>query len=273
MSISSRPDPSTTHVASTPRPRSTRSAHDQDLQLYRWGGIAGLAGVISMLGALVVVGVLGLPDASDVETLRDFADIEAGRNAEHFLYLGALILFALHAFVLNRVLRAAHPAAALFGTVTAAFGLVIMAASSLLHLSTSPLSDLYTAPDASSADRQAIEYAWHGAQSVFDTMLTTGVLLVPIGIVLLGVAMRAAPAFGPRLTWLTFALGVAGVIGATIAVIVPGSAFAAGGVLAIVVFNIGSGWHMLTLGRAESFVEDFASPNTSATHTTTSTEG
>ena len=34
-------------------------------------------------------------------------------------------------------------------------------------------------------DQGAIEYAWRGAQSVFDTMLTTGVLLVPIGIVLL----------------------------------------------------------------------------------------
>jgi hypothetical protein len=206
-----------------------------------------------------VVGVLGLPDASDVETLRDFVDIEAGRNAEHALYLGALMLFALHASVLHRVLRTAHPAAALFGAVTAAFGLVIMAASSLLHLSTSPLADLYTAPGTSVEDRAMIEYAWHGTQSVFDTMLATGVLLVPIGIVLFGVAMRSSPAYGLRLTWLTFGLGTVGLIGAAIAVVIPGSAFSAAGVLAIVAFHIGSGWRMVTLGRVDG--HDFADTN------------
>ncbi len=38
-----------------------------------------------MLGAVAVVVAWGLPDASDVETLRDFADIESGRIAEHLL--------------------------------------------------------------------------------------------------------------------------------------------------------------------------------------------
>jgi hypothetical protein len=205
-----------------------------------------------MLGSVVVVVGLGLPDASDPETLTDFADIESGRIAEHFLYLGALVLFALHAFVLQRLLRPAHPAAALFGTVVAAFGLVIMAASSMLHVSTAPLADLYTAPDASADDQQMIEYAWYGAQSVFDTMLATGVLLVPIGIVLFGIAMRNSPAFGPRLTWLTIGLGVVGVIGAAIEAIDTGSDLSAASVLAIVVFNLSVGWRTLTLGSDES---------------------
>ena len=51
----------------------------QDRQLVRWGGVAGLAGVALLLASAVVVGILGLPDASDVETLTDFADIETGR--------------------------------------------------------------------------------------------------------------------------------------------------------------------------------------------------
>ncbi len=251
MSDVSRFHTPSSQAASIRRTESSRSAQDQDLQMLRWGGIAGLAGVICMLGAFVVVGAWGLPDASDVETLRDFADIKSGRIAEHFLYLAALMLFALHVFVLHRGLRTSHSAAALFGTVMAAFGLVIMAASSMLHLSTSPLADLYAAPEASPADRQMIEYSWHGAQSVFDTMLVTGVLLVPIGIILFGVAMRSAPAFGGRLTVLTFGLGVAGIVGAAIAVVVPGSAFAAIGVLAIVAFHIGTGWQLLALGKIE----------------------
>ena len=124
-----------------------------------------------------------------------------------------------------------------------------MAASSLLHVSTSPLADLYTASDATADDRAAIEYAWHGAQSVFDTMLTAGVLLVPIGIVLLGLAMRGAPQFGERLAVVIIALGTVGVVGAVIEVIDTGSDASAASVLVIAVFNLVVGWRTLKVGR------------------------
>jgi len=231
---------------------SSRSGHDPDQQLSRWGGVAGLAGVVFMFGAGLVVGILALPDASDPETLKDFANIETGRIAEHFLYLGALVLFALHIFVLHRLLAQTHRPAALFGTVVAAFGFVIMAASSLLHVATSPLAELYTAADTPAEDLPAIEYAWHGAQSVFDTMLATGALLVPIGIVLLGIAMWRAPGFGPGLAKLSLCLGTVGIIGAVIAVIDPGSAFVAASVVAIAVFHLTIGWRTLKLGNRAS---------------------
>ena len=221
---------------------------EADSQLSRWGGVAGLAGVASMLGAFVVVGVGGLPDASDVETLRDFADIEAGRIAEHFLYLGAVVLFALHAAVLGRLLASAHRAAALFGTILSLFGLVIMAAGSLLHVSTSPLAELHDEPAATPGERQAIEAAWHGAQSVFDTMLATGVLLVPIGIVLFGLAMWQSTAFGHRLATFSAVFGLAGTSGAVVAIIDPGSAFSAVSVIAVTVFVLVVGRRMLKLG-------------------------
>ena len=246
MSISSQLGPD----RQAPRtPSVAPSAIESDRRLLRWGGRAGLAGVALMLGAVIVVGGLGLPDASDVETLTDFEAIEVGRNFEHVFYLGAVMLFALHALVLYQALARAHRPAALFGVALAEFGLAMMAASSLLHISTSPLSDLYEDPGASSADRVAIESAWYGAQSVFDTMLTTGVLLVPIGIVLFGVAMRCAPEFGTRTAMFTIGLGVLGVLGAAIAVIVPGSAFAAAAVLVIVLFHLVVGWRTLRLGR------------------------
>jgi len=244
----STPASGTQASASTRSGESSRSERTSERQLRRWGGIAGVGGVILMLGSVVVVVALGLPDASDPETLTDFADIESGRIAEHFLYLGALILFALHVLVLQRLLSAAHPAAALFGTAVAEFGLVIMAASSLLHVSTSPLAELYAASGTSPGELSAIEYAWYGAQSVFDTMLTTGVLLVPIGIVLLGVAMRRAPAFGTGIATSAIGLGALGIIGAVIAVADPGSDFAAASVLAIVVSFLITGWRTLRPG-------------------------
>ena len=248
MSISPRLDVPARRAASQQHGGSSPPERNPDRQLWRWGGAAGLAGGILLIGSGVVVGALGLPDASDVETLTDFANIESGRIAEHFLYLGALVLFALHVLVLHRLLRTAHQAAALFGAAIAEFGLLIMAASSLLHVSTSPLADLYNDPGTSSEDLRSIEYAWHGAQSVFDTMLTTGVLLVPIGIVLLGVAMRSAPAFGSGLAILAIVLGAVGIIGAVIAVVDPGSMFSAVSVLAIVVFHVSTGWRTLKLG-------------------------
>lgn len=222
-----------------------------DRQLCRWGGIAALAGVVSMVGTAVVVGALGLPDASDVETLRDFGDIETGRFFEHFFYLGALVLFALHVVVLNRLLAPAHRPAALFGAVVAEFGLIIMAASSMLHVSTSPLAELYTDPDTPVDDLASIEYAWHGAQSVFDTMLATGVLLVPIGIVLFGVAMLRAPEFGLRLAWFAIVIGALGFVGAVIEAVDQDLEFSAVAVLAIVLFHLSTGWQTLTLARHE----------------------
>lgn len=218
---------------------------DANQQLRQWGGVAGMVGAALLLGAGLVVGIMGLPDASDVETLTDFEDIRSGRIAEHFLYLGSLIFLALHVLTLYRFLRRDHPAAALFGAATAAFGFVIMAASSLLHVATSPLSDLYVSADTPADDLPSIEYAWHAGQSVFDTMLTTGVLLVPIGLLLLGVAMLAGSTFTRALGWFTVGLSAVGTLGAVIAVVDPGSAFSALGVVAIALVGATTGWHLL----------------------------
>ncbi len=89
-------------------------------------------------------------------------------------------------------------------------------------------------------------------------MLVTGVLLVPIGIVLLGVAMRSAPTFGARLAWIAIALGTLGALGAIIAVVDPGSAFAAASVLAIVMFYLTSSWRTLAIeaGATTEFTHD-----------------
>ena len=249
MSISSRRDASAGRTASTQHEHRSLPEQPPDPQLCRWGGVAALAGVVLLVGAVVVVSAFGLPDASDVETLRDFGDIETGRIFEHFLYLGALVMFALHVAVLNRLLAPAHRPAALFGAVVAELGLAIMAAGSMLHVSTSPLSELYRDPDTPDEDLVAIEYAWHGAQSVFDTLLTTGVLLVPIGMVLFGLAMLRTPRFGPRLAWLAIVAGGLGFVGAVIETVDRSLELSAVAVLAIAVFHLSTGWRTLNLAR------------------------
>ncbi len=239
----------TTTTTSSRFPAAAQDVQDPDpaadRRLIRWGGLAGLAGVLLLLGSVVVVVSLGLPDASDVETLTDFDDIEAGRVAEHFFYLGALVMFALNVAALQRVLRSSDRTAALFGSVVALFGLGIMAASSMLHVSTRPLADRYGASGASTQEQQAVESAWVAAQSVFDTMLATGVLLVPIGLTLLGVAMRQAPEFGARIAVWCIVLGVAGFVGAAVEIVDSAIELSALSVLAIALFHLSVGRHML----------------------------
>jgi hypothetical protein len=218
-------------------------------QLARWGGAAALAGVVLMLMTVAVVVAMDLPDASDAEALRDFGDIETGRIFENLLYLGAVILFTLHVHVLYRLLEMAHWAAALFGAVLSTIGLAILAASSLLHVSTSPLADLYSDSSTPSEELPAIEYAWHGAQSVFDTMLATGLLLVPAGMVLFGVAMRQSQQFGSRLGSLAIGLGVIGATSATVEIVDQSLEFSGASMLAIVVFHLAAGLRTRRLGR------------------------
>ena len=113
----------------------------------------------------------------------------------------------------------------------------------MLHISTAPLSDLYETAEA--GEQAAIEAAWVGAQSVFDTMLATGVLLVPIGLVLLGLAMRRFPAIASSIMWLTIGIGAVGTVGAVIAILDPGSMFSAISVLGMTVVLLATGWQML----------------------------
>lgn len=219
---------------------------EQERQLIRWGGVAGAAGSLLLISSAVVVGALGMPDASDVATLRNFSAIESGRIVEHFIYLGALLFMAGNTLVLYRMLSKTHAAAALFGAASAMFGYVIMAGSSLLHLSTAPLAELYTGGEATAEGLAAIEYAWAGAQSVFDTMLATGGLLVPVGILLLGIAMRKAHTFSDGLTAFTLGIGLVGTVGAIIAIIIPGSMWLAASVFSLALFYLAMGWRMLT---------------------------
>jgi len=61
--------------------------------------------------------------------------------------------------------------------------------------------------------------------------------------------MLNAPAFGPRLAWLSIALGAVGAIGAAIEIVDPSLELSALSVLAIVVFHLAAGLRTLRLGR------------------------
>ena len=84
-------------------------------------------------------------------------------------------------------------------------------------------------------------------------MLATGLLLVPIGIALMGLALRGSDLYGRWLSWIAIILGLVGTIGAAIEVVDTDSDLSALGVLAMVVFHLLVGWQTMTLSTKKKF--------------------
>ncbi len=76
---------------------------------------------------------------------------------------------------------------------------------------------------------------------MFDALLVTGLLVLPLGLIAYGLAMRATPAFGTRFGGLTLGLGLIAFASAVIN-LVEVSDIAAIGVFALIIFHLIVGW-------------------------------
>jgi hypothetical protein len=226
-------------------------AIDEEKSVLRWGGLAGILGGIIFILVFAVVIVFVGPDPSETrgEVMR-FPDIRAGRTIEDSLYLMVLILWVAHFLALYRALREASLAPAQFGSVLGILGLGVLAAGALPHIATAPISDLYHAPGATPQDQATLVLMWQATEGIFDALFVVGVLLVPIGLVALGVAMLRAPAFGKGFGGISVALGVIGVVAASALLVDPHSPSAFVGVLALIVFHLVLGWKLYSLSGA-----------------------
>jgi hypothetical protein len=81
-------------------------------------------------------------------------------------------------------------------------------------------------------------------------LLVTGLLLLPIGVIALGVAMLGTPAFGKGFGWMSLVVGVLGVAAGVVLLIDPGSPMAIVSILSLIVFHIALGWKVYSLSRA-----------------------
>jgi len=226
-------------------------AIDEEKSVLRWGGLAGiLGGIIFILVFVVVIAFVG-PDPAEPEgEVMRFPDIKAARTVEDGLYLVVLILWVAHFLALYRALRGTRLAPALFGSVLGIVGVGVLAAGALPHVATAPISDLYHAPGATTEDRAALVLMWQATEGIFDALFVVGLLLVPIGLVALGVAMLRVPAFGKGFGGVSVGLGVVGVVAASVLLVDPLSPSAFVGVLALIVFHLVLGWKLYSLSRA-----------------------
>lgn len=217
----------------------------------RWGGLAGiLGGILFLFVFFFVIVFVGVDAANPEGAVRKFPDIRAGRTVENGLYLVVLILWVTHFLALYRALRATSLAPALFGSVVGILGLGVLAAGALPHVATAPISDLYHAPGATPEDQATLVLLWEATEGMFDALLVAGLVLLPIGVIALGVAMIGAPAFGKGYGWVSVALGALGVVAAVVLLVDPASPIAAVGFFAPIAFHLALGWRVYRLSRA-----------------------
>jgi len=226
---------------------------EQEKSVLQWGGLAGmLGGILFILTWVVVIaGPVGMEDPADLAGwVTRFPDIRMARVVENGIYLVALILEVTLFLALYRALRRTSLAPALFGSVLGILGLAAMVVSTTPHVAHAPLSDLYHAPGATPEDQATLALLWQATWGIFDAMLYVGFFVVPIGLILLGVAMLGAPAFGKGFGGVSVVLGVIGLVAAVLQMVDPSSMIGAGSYFAMLIFYLILGWKVYSLSRA-----------------------
>ncbi|MFN2131172.1 MAG: DUF4386 family protein [Anaerolineae bacterium] len=230
-----------------------RQEIEQESSVLRWGGLSGMLGGIVFILTLVVVlaGPVGMEEPADLAGwVTRFPDVFAARVVENMMYLMALILEVALFLALYRALRRTSLAPALCGSVLGILGIAVMMVGALPHVAHAPLSDLYQAPEATPEAQATLALLWQATWGIFNAILYVGFLVVPIGLILLGVAMFKVPAFGKGFGWVSVALGAVGLIAAVLQIADPASMVGAGSYFACLIFYLVLGWKVYSLSRA-----------------------
>jgi hypothetical protein len=223
---------------------------DGERSVLRWGGLAGMLGSILMVVTFVFVPVFVTVETSAAYLIERFPDMRAGRTVENSLFLAVLILWVPHFLALYRALRRTSLAPALFGSVLGILGLIVLAAEALPHVAQAPISNLYHAPGTTPEEQATLVFLWQATMGILEAMLVTGLLLVPIGLICLGVAMLRAPAFGKGLGGTSVVLGALGFGGASLMFVDPASALGPMFALfTLIIFHFVLGWKVYRLSR------------------------
>ena len=225
---------------------------EQERSILRWGGLAGMVGglLFILTWVVVIVGPVGMEDPADLAGwVTRFPDIRAARVVENGIYLVAVILGVTLFLALYRALRKTSLASTLFGSALGILGLVVIMVGALPYVAQAPLSDLYHAPGATPADQATLALLWQAIWGIFDAMLYVGFFVVPIGLILLGVAMLGTPAFGKGFGGVSMGLGGIGFVTAVLQMIDPASMVGALSFLGMILFFLVLGWKVYSLSR------------------------
>jgi hypothetical protein len=224
----------------------------QEKSVLRWGGLAGIVGGILLVVVFAIVGFgpVGMEPVEPAGEVMRFPEIRTARIVEEGLYLAVLVLWVIHFLALYRALRGTSLAPALFGSALGILGLVMLVADTLRHVATDPIADLYHAPGATAGDQATLVFLWQATNGILDALLITGLSVLPMGLIALGVAMFGSPAFGKGFGGVSVALGVVGGVAACVLLVDPASPIAAVGVFALIIFHLVLGRKVYSLSRS-----------------------
>jgi hypothetical protein len=222
---------------------------DREAPVLRWGGLAGIAGAILFILVFVIVGALVGTDSTPEAAIKRFPDVRPVRTVENGLYLLVLSLWAIHFVALVRALRHVSLAPALFGAVLGLVGLTVLAVGAIPHAASVAISDLYHASGVSPDEQATLVMVWQATQGIFNASLVSGLVILPMSVVMLGMAMLDAPTFGKRYGWFSVGLGGIGAAAAIALLVDPLSFVAVIGIFALIVFNLVVGWKVYGLSR------------------------
>lgn len=202
--------------------------------IQRWGGRAGIAGSLLFVVVFAIVAIFaGAEPPGTAGPISRFPEIRIARIVENGLYLAVMMLWVPLSLALHHQLRLTHPARALFGSALNILGLAILAAGAIPHAVTMGLSDRYHAAGVTLADQQTLALQWHATQDMFEALLLTGLLIMPVGVILLGSALRST---------VSVILGVIGLGAAIVMLVDPDSLAAVLSVFALIGFHFIAGW-------------------------------
>ena len=210
---------------------------EQEKSVLGWGGLAGILGSIILVLVMVFVAVAigsGPDDLNDV--VARFPDIHMLRVIENGVYLVGLLLEILLFLALFYALRKDSLAPALFGSALGIVGLISMAISATPHVAHHPLSEIFQAAGTTAEAQDAIAIMWQGTWGVFNAPLYVGFFVVPLGIILLGMAMFGASDFGKGLGWMSVVIGVLALVAAISQMIDPAGDIGALSYIAPIIF-------------------------------------
>lgn len=223
---------------------------EQEKSVLRWGGLAGiLSGTMFILVLILVTVIIGDDPGDLAEWVIRFPGIKATRVVENIIYLTALILAIPLFLALYWALKKTSLAPALFGSALGILGITSMAVSTTPHVAHTPLANLYYASEATPADQAAIVLMWQATWGIFNAMLYVGFFVVPIGLILLGVAMFEAPTFGKGIGGTSVVLGGLGLVAAVLQMADPASMIGVVSYFAIIISCFVLGWKVYSLSR------------------------
>ncbi|HVH16263.1 MAG TPA: DUF4386 family protein [Candidatus Angelobacter sp.] len=222
---------------------------DEQKNVLRWGGLAGMLGGLFFILTIIVLLVLVPPSSSDPAGLvKDFPTVRLGVTLGDSLDFVAVILWVGLFIGLYQALHGTNRPPALFGSILGVLGQVVLAAGALPPVAFAPISDLYHAAGATPQDQATLLLMAQATQGMFNETDTIGFILMTVGFILLGLAMLKTPAFGRVFGGVSVVLGLAGIVGISVFA-VNSSSFAIFGILMFIVLPILLGWKIYSLSK------------------------